>query len=84
MSTFGNDAARRLRALDPNAAAYLAAELRNLATPLHCHLVCPDSDSAGDAAAALVALLALADRLDRGVTVAEDAAHARLDSAGVV
>lgn len=33
MSVFGEDAARRLRALDPEASETLAAELRNAASP---------------------------------------------------
>jgi hypothetical protein len=84
VSTFGDTAADRLRTLDRNAASYLAAELRNLATVWHCHLTCPDSDLAGEAADALQALLVLADRLDHHATVDEDVAHARRDSAGVL
>jgi hypothetical protein len=75
MSTFGSGAPARLRGIDPDAAHWLAAELRNLVTPIHCHLVTPDVESGVDAADALLALLALADQLDAGELVREELAQ---------
>jgi hypothetical protein len=75
MSTFGDDAADRLRGLDPGATAWLAAELRNLATPLHAYVVAGDVDARPEACVALAALRLLADRLADDEQVREELAH---------